>query len=125
MRSGFLAIARQPALILAEITWRWSFAAGVLAVASLAIFLYLTSLPVSWRDQMLLSSRHPLLKLAGFTHVLRGSAPRLAAGVIVTSVALFILWVCVAALARLIILRALLPAASNRSYPSLLGLAFL
>lgn len=121
---SFAAIAHQPALPLAEITWRWCFAAAAWFVGILAFLEYLNSVSVSGRERMLLESSDPLLALAAVAHALRGSALRFDAALIFAGTAIAILWMLAAALGRLITLQALLPA-PLLSYRPLLGLSFL
>lgn len=118
------AIARQPALPLAEITWRWCFALAAWTIAIVALLAYLDSIPVSWREQVLAGSGEPLLVLAALAQALRGHAARLAAGVILAGTAIALFWIFVAALGRLLTLKALLPRPAP-SYSPLLGLSFL
>ncbi len=120
-----MAICRQPALVLAEITWRWCFAAAAVLLALVSVLEYLNSIPVSWREQMLAGSGEPLLVLAAVAHALRGSAVRLVAGVIVAGTAAAVLWMLCAAVGRSTTLRALLPEARGGGFRSLLGLTFL
>jgi hypothetical protein len=121
---GFAAIAGQPALVLAEITWRWCLAAAAGLLAAVTVLEYLNSIPVSWGERLLLESEQPLLALAAVAHALRGSAVRLVAGVIVAAAAIAILWMLFSALGRLVTLKALLPE-SQGAYRPLLGLSFL
>jgi len=124
IRRGFASIRRQPALPLAEITWRWCFAVAACLLAVVSVLEYLSAIPISWREQLLVQSGEPLLALAAVAHVLQASAVRLAAGMIVAGTAIAVLWIFSAALGRLITLSALLPETRGKSR-SLLGLSFL
>jgi hypothetical protein len=124
IRQVFAAIRQQPALPLAEITWRWCFAAATGLVGAVAMLEYLNSIPVSWGERLLLQSDDPLLALAALAHALRGTAARLAVGGIVAGTAVAILWMLFSALGRLVTLQALLPEARG-TYRPLLGLSFL
>jgi hypothetical protein len=124
IRQGFAAIRQHPALPLAEITWRWCFAAAAGALAAVAVLEYLNSVSVSWGERLLLESEQPLLALAALAHALRGSAARLAAGFIVAGTAVAVVWMLFSALGRLVTLQALLPEARG-AYRPLLGLSFL
>lgn len=119
-----MAIRQQPALPLAEIAWRWCFAAAAGLLAAVALLEYLNSIPVSWGERLLLESEQPLLALAALAHALRGSASRLAAGAILAGTAIAIVWMLFSALGRLVTLQALLPQA-RWAYRPLLGLSFL
>ncbi|HEY6936999.1 MAG TPA: hypothetical protein VI424_07595, partial [Terriglobales bacterium] len=79
IRKGLAAIAEQPALPLAEIAWRWCFAAAAAALTILAALEYLNSISASWGERLLLESEQPLLAVAALAHALRGSAARFAA----------------------------------------------
>lgn len=125
IRRGFEAIAREPALPLAEITWRWCFAAAGGFVGIVALLEYLNSIPVSWRERLMLESNDPLLALAGVAHALRGSALRFDLGVVLAATAVAVLWILGSALGRLVTLKVLLPQANSAAYGSLLGLSFL
>src|SRR5690242_6557974 len=109
IRQGFAAIREQPALPLAEIAWRWCFAAAAAALTILAALEYLNSISASWGERLLLESEQPLLAVAALAHALRGSAARFAAGAIVAGTAVAILWMLFAALGRLVTLQSLLP----------------
>lgn len=124
IRKGLTAMAEQPALPLAEMAWRWCFAAAAATLAAVAALEYLNSISVSWGERLLLESEQPLLALAALAHALRGSAARFAAGAIVAGTAVAILWMLLAALGRLVTLQALLPDA-RIAYRPLLGLSFL
>ena len=124
IRKGLTALAEQPALPLAEIAWRWCFAAAAATLAAVTVLEYLNSIPVSWGERLLLESEQPLLALAAVAHALRGSAARFAAGAVVAGTAGAILWMLFAALGRLVTLQALLPQA-RVAYRPLLGLSFL
>jgi hypothetical protein len=124
IRRGLTAIAEQPALPLAEIAWRWCFAAAAATLAAMAVLEYLNSISVSWGERLLLESDQPLLAVAALAHAVRGSAARLAAGIIVAGTAVAILWMLFSALGRLVTLQALLPQA-RVAYRPLLGLSFL
>lgn len=124
IRRGLEAVSRLPALPLAEISWRWCFAAAVWLAGAATALSYLNSIPVSGREQMLAESGEPLLALPAVAHALQGSAGRLAAGVIVAGSGIALLWIFGAALGRLITLKALLPESAG-AYRPLLGLSFL
>ena len=124
IRAAFDSIAREPALPLAEITWRWCFSAAAWLIGIVALLEYLNSVPVSWRERLLLESSDPLLAFAALAHALRGSALHFALGVVLAGAAIASLWMLASALGRLITLTALLPA-PRKAYPALFGLSFL
>ena len=74
---GFAALWRDPALLAAELTWRWcfGFSAWVLAILSAGVFL--DSLKVSPADQFLLRTLQPILLNQAVHHIFGGSLLRL------------------------------------------------
>ena len=90
---GFRTVFRRPALSLAEVIWRWSFGLAACILCSLAFFEYLNTLPVSNFDLLLLRTAHPLLVAQAFSHILHGSALRLASTCIILFSALTVLWI--------------------------------
>lgn len=125
IRAGLEAVRRQPAIVLAEITWRWCFACAGFLLAAVTLLEYLNSIPVSWSEQLALGSAQPLLALGALVHALRGGAVRLAGSVILAGAALTVLWMVGAALGRLVTLKTLLPGLGHENYRPLLGLSFL
>jgi hypothetical protein len=97
---GFRTIFRRPSVSLAEIVWRWSFGTAACVLLGLAIFEYLHTLPVTNLDLLLLRTGHPWLISQAFSHILHGSALRVAITSIVVFSALAILWIFMAALGR-------------------------
>jgi len=97
---GFRLIFGRPVLSLAEIVWRWSFAAAAWLLGTLALFEYLDTLPVSNRDVILLRSGVPGLIGRGLTHALRGSGERFLLAAVAVSIGLAILWIAIASLGR-------------------------
>ena len=97
---GFRTVFRRPALSLAEVIWRWSFGFATCILLSLAFLEYLNTLPVSSFDLLLLRTGHPLLIAQVFSHILHGSALRLAATCIILFSALTVLWIVLAAVGR-------------------------
>ncbi|HLK32499.1 MAG TPA: hypothetical protein VKT29_05375 [Terriglobales bacterium] len=125
LRKGVEAIRRQPALLLAELSWRWCFASAAWLIVASLVIEYLRSIPVSWREQMLVQSGEPLAALAALAHALRGSAVRLAAGIAVGGTTVAVFWIICAAVGRLATLRALVQNAPRWPWRALLGLSFL
>ncbi len=99
---------RRPALGLAEIAWRWSFAFASALLLTFCFLEYLDTLPVTARDLLFLRSRQPFLISQAAAHILRGSGPRLVAAAIVLVPALAIAWIALASLGRAATGRALL-----------------
>jgi hypothetical protein len=97
---GFRTMFRRPALSLAEVIWRWSFGAAACVLLGLSFIAYLDTLPVSNADLWLLRTRQPLLISQAFSHILHGSALRVALASVVLFSALALLWIFLAALGR-------------------------
>jgi hypothetical protein len=97
---GFRTVFRRPALSLAEVLWRWSFGWAVCILCSLAFFEYLNTLPVSNLDLLLLRTAHPFFVAQAFSHILHGSALRLASTCVILFSALTVLWIALAAFGR-------------------------
>jgi len=91
---------RRPALSLAEVAWRWSFGSAACVLVGLAFVAYLDTLPVDPTDMLLLRTRHPVLLGQAFTHILHGSAVRVAFASIILFSALALLWIVLASLGR-------------------------
>jgi len=123
--AGFRTAFREPAIVLAEIAWRWSFGVAALALAAGVIFAYLDTLHVSRIELLALRSGAPWLVADAIAHILRGSGPRLAIAVAIVSPAMAILWMAAAGLGRAATLKALLgPEARVRLVPQI-GLNFM
>ncbi len=105
---GFRAIFHQPALGLAEIAWRWSFAAAAGLLLTFSMLEYLDTLPVTSTDLLLLRTRQPVLIARALDHIFRASALRVVLATIVLAVALALIWLAIASLGRAVTLRALL-----------------
>jgi hypothetical protein len=123
---GFREVVQQPALVLGEISWRWSFAAAAWILVSFTGVEYLKSLPVTARDELLLRTGSPPLVASALRHIFRESAARLGQSVIVVGLAIAVLWISAATFGRLATLKSLLARSARRSgFVSLLGLNFL
>jgi hypothetical protein len=108
IQKGFRRSFREPAIVLAEIAWRWSFGTAALALAAGVIFAYLDTLHVSRIELLALRSGAPLLVADAIAHVLRGSGPHLAIIVAIVFPAMTILWIAAASVGRAATLKALL-----------------
>lgn len=108
VRDGFRRVFHDPALLLAEIAWRWTFwlAALVLVVASL--FAYLDTLEVSALAGWALHSRAPWLVVDALGEILQGSGPQLAAMIAILIPAVCLLWIGAASAGRAATVNALL-----------------
>ncbi len=91
---------RRPALSLAEVAWRWSFGGAACVLFGLAFLAYLDTLPVDRTDMLLLRTGQPVFVGQAFTHILHGSALRVALASIILFSALALLWIVLASLGR-------------------------
>lgn len=97
---GFRAIIRRPSFGFAEISWRWSFGAAVTLLILFSFFEYLTTLPVSRLDLLLLKTRQPALVGQAFAHIFQGSSIRLVHTMAILVFGLIAMWIAIAALGR-------------------------
>jgi len=105
---GFKLIFRRPSLGMGEISWRWSFGAGAIALLCFSLLEYLDTLPVSNRDIFLLRTRQPVFISRALSHILAGSGPRFMAACVVVGLTLVLAWVVIASLGRAATLKGLL-----------------
>ena len=126
-------MVRWPSLGLAEIAWRWSFAAAAAVLFTFYVGEYLDTVPVTRGELFLLRTRQPVLIAQAIAQVFRGSAQRLVPAALVLVVALVIAWILTASLGRAALVKALLEyfrgaggePLQNWSPGSLIGLNFL
>src|SRR5215469_3533554 len=130
--AGFRLIFRRPAIALAEIAWRWSFAAAVWVLGITFLFEYMASLPVTRADRLLLRTRQPELVARAVQRIFEGSAFRFIEAAILLAIGLTGAWIVLASLGRIATLRSVidefgLPRAAQESGAllSLFGLNFL
>jgi hypothetical protein len=121
VRSGFSAIARAPALALAEIAWRWTYGLAALAILAWAFFRFLNSIAVTDTDLLLLNSMVPVLMAEAMQHIFAGAGAKLAKLAAILLPSLLLLWIPAATAGRAATLRALLPN-DARGWRALLGL---
>jgi hypothetical protein len=130
---GFRTIFRRPAFGLAEMSWRWSFGASALILLAFTCLEYLKTLPMSELDRFLLETRHPLLVQQALAHIFHGSSVRFLRAGLALALGLAVLWILIAAAARLLTVRALSAYfreecssrdRRGRSFLSLVGLNF-
>ena len=105
---GFKLIFRRPAIALAEIAWRWSFAAAAWFLIMLFLIAYAQSLPVNAVDRLLLGTQQPILVLRAIERIFHGSAFRFVEAGTVLAIALTIAWIGLASFGRIATLKALL-----------------
>ena len=130
---GFRLIFRRPAIPLAEIAWRWSFAVAFWFLSASFLLQYADSLPANRVDQLLLGTHQPALILRALHRIVHGSALRFTAGGIVLAIALLVAWIMLSSLGRAATLRAMMkaleitssPGTRRQTFLSLLTLNFL
>ena len=130
---GFRLIFRRPAIPLAEIAWRWSFASAFWFLSASFLVEYADSLPANRVDRLLLGTHQPALILRALHRIVHGSALRFTAGGIVLAIALLVLWIALSSLGRAATLKAMMEAleitasssARRETVSSLLALNFL
>lgn len=127
---GFQTMFRLPSLGLAEIAWRWSFGLAAAAALAFALREYLTTLPVTAGELLLLRTRQPALILQALARIFQGSAPRATVALLVLTLAMALAWIVLASLGRAATLRAVfehyrssaLPVSTRRTLTSLFAL---
>src|SRR4051812_5621310 len=130
---GFRLIFRRPAIPLAEIAWRWSFAAAFWFLSASFLVEYADSLPANRVDRLLLGTHQPALILRALHRIVHGSALRFTAGGIVLAITLLVLWITLSSLGRAATLKAMMnvlelsppPRVRGGMISSLLALNFL
>jgi hypothetical protein len=105
---GFRAIIRRPALVFAEITWRWTFGAAASFLLIFATLEYLNSLTVTSGERLFLRSRQPFLISQAIAQIFNGSTPRLLHAAFIVVPALAVFWIIAASFGRAATLGSLL-----------------
>jgi len=104
---GFRLTVRRPAIALAEIAWRWSFAAAAWMLGAMFVFEYLDSLTVTRLDRLALASRQPIFISRALHSIFEGSGLRVTEAGIVLSVGLALAWIAVGSVGRVAIVDSL------------------
>jgi len=124
VHQGFRAAFREPAIVLAEIAWRWSFSLAALALVAASLFAYLDTLRVSNLELRALRDNPRWLIADAAGYILRGS-PRLVGAAAIVLPAIFLLWIAAATVGRTATLKALLRRQGRVALWPQLGLNFL
>jgi hypothetical protein len=106
--AGFRLILRRPAIVLAEIAWRWSFAVAVWFLGGAFLLQYAGSLSVNAVDRLLLGTRQPALILRGLHRIFHGSALRFTTSGLLLAIALTVAWIVLGSLGRAVTLKAIM-----------------
>lgn len=105
---GFRILFRRPLIPLAEIVWRWVFAATAWFLGISLLLEYAASLHVNAVDRLLLATQQPVLILQAIHRIFEGSGFRFVGAGMLLAIALAIAWVVLASLGRYITLRSLI-----------------
>lgn len=116
-RDGFAALGHEPALLAAELAWRWCFGFCALTLGVVSIGLYLDSLRVSKADQFLLGTVQPQLLAEALRHIFRGSLSRFLLEQAVLIFGLTLLWSFASTVGRAATLRRLVAMFSTGDEP--------
>ena len=106
-QDGFAALWHEPALLGADLTWRWCFGIAAWGLAIISVALFLDSLKISRSDEFLLGTLQPQLLLGAVRHIFRGSLTRLLCEQAVLVLGLMLLWSFAASAGRAATLRRL------------------
>lgn len=120
IRDGFSAVAHEPALLAAELAWRWCFGFSALLLGICSGALFLNGLKVSKADQFLISTLQPQLLAAALSDIFHGSLPRFLLEQALLLVGLTVMWAYAAAAGRAATLNRLLAmfSASDEAQPA-------
>jgi hypothetical protein len=105
---GFRAAWRNPALMLAEVAWRWAFGAAALALIAIGIREVELAVTISPMDELLMRSMQPVLVGEAFAHILKDTLPLLAKLAAILLPALSAMWIAAATVGRMAVTRGLL-----------------
>src|SRR5581483_2001773 len=104
LRAGFGVLQQRPALALAEIVWRWTFASCALLLIFFAVRQILSQIEVTPAD-LAVSSRSSALVTAD---ILARALPLGARALLACLCAILLLWIVSASLGRLVLLSELM-----------------
>jgi hypothetical protein len=117
-RDGFAALWHDPALVAAELTWRWCFGFSAWVLVIVSSWLFLDSLKVSPADEFLLGTFQPQLLSGAVHHIFRGSLTRFVLEQSVLLLGLTLLWCFAATAGRAATLRRLVAMFSADDEPT-------
>lgn len=124
LRYGVRRAAGDPALVLAEIGWRWAFGAAAVAISAYTLGRLLATTHLSDGVWLALRSRTPVLIADALTHIFRDAWPRLVATSAIVLPSLALLWTFAATMGRVATVQALRGQKRVAVRP-ILGLSFL
>jgi hypothetical protein len=123
-RDGFAALLHEPALLAAELAWRWCFGVSMLALAIFSTGVFLDSVKVSRLDQLLLGTFQPQLLAAALRHIFRGSLARFLLEQALLILGVTLLWSFASAVGRAATLRRMVAMFSSDEDPEPIGWHF-
>ncbi len=91
-RDGFAALWHEPALLPAELAWRWCFGLSAWALGIYSVALFLDSLTIARSDEWLIRSFQPQLFDRALRHTLHGSVFHFVLEQSVLVVGIVLLW---------------------------------
>jgi len=123
-RDGFAALRHDPALLAAELTWRWCFGLSAWGLGIISIALFLDSLKVAPGDAFLLRTLQPRLLENALRHIFRGSLSRFVLEQTLLLLGVTVLWSLAATAGRAATLRRLVAMFSSDDEPQLMRWKF-
>jgi hypothetical protein len=105
---GFKLVFRRPSIPLAEIAWRWSFAAAAWFLSAMYLFVYADTLSLNTVDRLLLSTQQPALIARAIRRIFEGSAFRFTEAGVLLAIALILAWIVLASVGRAATVKALM-----------------
>ncbi len=108
VRLGFRVVVHQPALILAEIAWRWSFGAAAWVLLVLCVRRILAGIDISQAEYLLARRSDMFLIADAFARVLYQALPALVRLAAILIPALAVIWIIAATLGRAATLQSIL-----------------
>ncbi|MGA2904152.1 MAG: hypothetical protein ABSD98_09995 [Candidatus Korobacteraceae bacterium] len=116
-RDGFAALRHEPALLAAELIWRWCFGLSAWGLGVISIALFLDSVKVAPVDAFLLRTLQPQLLENALRHIFRGSLSRFVLEQTVLMLGVIMLWLLAATAGRAATLRRLVAMFSRDEGP--------
>lgn len=124
--AGWRTIWRDPAIALAEISWRWMFGLISALVVVFSFLVYLSTIPVPGPLLWMMDTRRAALAGGTLAQMLHGSGRAATKLVLAGLPPLAALWIVLASLGRTATIRAMVsPAAERGSWRRMLGISFL
>ncbi len=123
-QDGFAALWHEPALLAAELTWRWCFGLTAWGLTIVSTALFLDSLKISFSDELLLGTLQPGVVDGVIRHVFRGSLSRFLWEQAFLILGLLLLWSFAATAGRAATLRRLVAMFATDEEPQVMRWEF-